>query len=144
MTSGTSTPILSCQTPGTLSFGYVGGIQSALWTLDSDGWVNFHFTLFPKSFLLGTASGYLQISGLPYTIDQPINTIGTLNWRGINKPGFTQINVSTRVGVHNDRLVLRCNGMCSNDGLVNITDLMTGTDDIDFCGWIRYRAGTAL
>lgn len=75
---GTWTPVITYETPGTLSVGY--NSQNGTYTKIGNT-VILSFGIRLNSFTKGTASGYLRVSGLPFStsFDSPIGTVGLYN-----------------------------------------------------------------
>jgi len=89
---GTWTPVISFDTPGSLAITHT--IQWGEWVLDGRR-VSADFSLTTSAFSLGTASGNLLISGLPYAAKTLTNAVwsGSLSLiGGVTKASYTQFN----------------------------------------------------
>lgn len=87
---GVWTPVLTFGTPGDLSVVY--SVQWGEWGRDGQFCtVNFHVAT--SSFTWTTASGNLNLTGLPFNASGVTNGAweGQLNWSGITKANFTDI-----------------------------------------------------
>ncbi|HEX7075084.1 MAG TPA: hypothetical protein VF226_13665 [Hyphomicrobiaceae bacterium] len=89
-TAGTWTPVLTFQTPGNLSVAYstqvgtyvkVGSLVTATVNIQT------------SSFTHTTASGILQVTGLPFTSKNVSNqfALGSCAWQGITKASYTDV-----------------------------------------------------
>jgi hypothetical protein len=81
------TPALTCTTPGTLSVAYT--------TLNADyikigSIIKFRFVIITSSLTLGTATGSLLVSGLPFVIGKTEPVSGFVS--GYTKAGYTQVD----------------------------------------------------
>lgn len=87
--SGTWTPVLTFATPGNLSVVYTiqVGFYYAIGNL-----VFLQFGIVTSTFTHTTASGDMNITGLPFTSKNGTNqsSYGPLSWRGITKNNYTQ------------------------------------------------------
>lgn len=63
---GTFTPVLTYSTPGTVAITYVAGSQKGFYTKIGNT-VNVMIDLRVDTFSKGTASGFVQVTGLPFT-----------------------------------------------------------------------------
>lgn len=84
------TPTLTFATPGDLSVAYTTRLGAHI---KLGGLVVAFFNILTSSFTHTTASGNLQITGLPYTSKTLSGQLyfGSALWAGITKAGFTQI-----------------------------------------------------
>lgn len=87
---GTWTPVVTFSTPGDLSVAYT--TQVGFYIREHD-LVCVTFGIQTSSFTHTTASGALQITGLPFTVANKTNyfPIGSLSWAGITKANYTDI-----------------------------------------------------
>lgn len=85
---GTFTPALTSASPGTLSVAYSTqvGVYTKVGRL-----VIANVSITTSSFTLGSATGNLRISGLPFTVNASASAFGCLIWDGITKAGYTTI-----------------------------------------------------
>jgi hypothetical protein len=88
---GTWTPVLSFATPGNLTVAYTTqlGQYQKIGKL-----VTLWFSIVTSTFTHTTASGNLQITGVPFTPDGTLETDGKLSWAGITKATYTEIGCS--------------------------------------------------
>jgi len=89
---GTWTPVLTFATPGDLAVTYNANQQTGTYTIIGDRIV-IAFAVGTSSFTYTTASGNLQLTGLPYTakLVSGIQNIGSTVFGGITKVGYTQV-----------------------------------------------------
>ena len=91
--SGTWTPVLTFATPGNLTVVYTiqVGTYYAIGNL-----VMATFIVVTSTFTHTTASGDMNITGLPFTSKNVTNqtNYGAMNWRGITKNNYTQWNAA--------------------------------------------------
>lgn len=87
---GSWTPVLTFATPGDLSVSY--SAQVGTYTKVGRK-VCATFRVITSAFTFTTATGQLEITGLPYAAMNTANAIweGTLIWGGITKAGYTQV-----------------------------------------------------
>jgi len=90
-TTGTWTPTLGFATPGDESV--IFSTQFGSWSRDGD-LVMAIFNLVTSTFTHTTASGNIEIGGLPFASANLTNQSarGILSWQGITKASYTQIN----------------------------------------------------
>lgn len=92
-TTGTWTPTLGFATPGDESV--IFSTQFGSWSRDGD-LVMAMFNLVTSTFTHTTASGNIEIGGLPFAsanlADQDAR--GILSWQGITKASYTQVNLN--------------------------------------------------
>jgi hypothetical protein len=123
---GTWTPALSCDTPGNLSVAYT--YRYAKYTRVGN-LVTLNFILATSSFTYTTASGYVSITGLPFTSAASgtgLNfSTGSLSGQGIQRLGYTQIN--TAVGDNSSIIRIQACGISTNQNydLISITEMPT-------------------
>lgn len=116
------TPILSCAVPGDLAVTYsirLGNIVQ----LNSRAF-HVQYQIVTSAFNYTTAIGNLQIQGLPFTTAAGIVSRGALQFGGINKAGYTNLNTGTGGGATN--LNVTASGMGVATANVAITDCPSG------------------
>jgi len=131
---GTWTPAFTCTTPGTLAIttSTAAGIYTKIGhrvTLD--------FQLILTAFTIGTASGSVRITGIPF-VSAGGDFVGSMTFHGINKATFTQVNPATSSG--QVFLVLTASGMNVAATLVSIGDIALVGGVIELRGTISYTA----
>jgi hypothetical protein len=131
-TGGTFTPTLSCATPGNLNVVY--SQRSGSYTKIGRQ-VFISFTIITSTFTWTTASGQLQLSGLPFTSNVPFQAVGSLDWGGITKTGYTQIVPVVVTG--NTTMLLLGNGSGLIRSVITIADLPSG-GSVVLSGQISY------
>jgi hypothetical protein len=89
---GTWTPTVTFATPGDLSVTYNTNQRQGTYTRIGDR-LYINFAVGTATFTYTTASGALQITGLPFTAKTVagIQNIGSMVWGGITKVGYTQV-----------------------------------------------------
>jgi len=88
---GTWTPTVTFATPGDLSVTYNTGQRIGTYTRIGDR-LYINFAVGTATFTYTTASGALQITGLPFTAKTAAGqNIGSMVWGGITKAGYTQV-----------------------------------------------------
>ena len=120
---GTWTPVLTFATPGNLSITF--SIQLGTYTrVGNRVVVNYNITT--SAFSFTTASGSLQITGLPFTSKNLSTNLcwGSVSWGGITKAGYTQITPRLPVNSTTIDFVASGTGLAIN--LVSATDTPTG------------------
>lgn len=87
---GTWTPAVTFATPGDLSVAYTTQLA---WYTKVGNLVSVWCNLVTSTFTHTTASGSLQLTGLPFTSasDSSSFCFGTMSWQGITKATYTQI-----------------------------------------------------
>jgi hypothetical protein len=113
---------LTAATPGNLAVTYsVRDFQY----IKKGNRIHFNFRLETSAFTYTTATGQLQLTGLPYTVraGNPIAT-DSLMFGGITKAGFTQFTPYASANTTFLGIVASGTGVAASD--VNITDLPTG------------------
>lgn len=91
---GVWVPVLTFATPGSLAVNY--GVQDGTYTKIGNT-VFAWFSITTSLFTLGTASGNLELTGLPFAIapaDGNFTATAIVQWQGITKTGYTQIAAS--------------------------------------------------
>lgn len=86
---GTWTPVLTFATPGDLSVAYT--TQTGTYTKIGRQ-VTIHLSILTSTFTHTTASGSLQITGLPFAPSAANRHIGAATWQGITKANYTDMN----------------------------------------------------
>lgn len=127
---GTWTPVLTFATPGNLVVAY--SLQSGSYT-KIGRMVNLQFTIRTSTFTHTTASGSLQITGLPFT--SGTLSIGSTNWRGITKANFT--DVSPRSDSASALLTMMISGSGQATTTVATGDMPTG-GTVEFFGQVTF------
>jgi|HubBroStandDraft_4_1064222.scaffolds.fasta_scaffold00045_5 hypothetical protein len=91
--SGTWTPVLTFQTPGDLSVAYTTqfGVFERIGNL-----VFVDVDIVTSTFTFSTASGELQVTGLPFHANEQYN--GMLEFQNVNKASYTAIMAATSTG----------------------------------------------
>jgi len=129
---GTWTPVLTFVTPGNLVVAYsvqLGGYVK----VGKKVTVNFNITT--STFTFTTASGNLQVIGLPFTSENTVVAVGPLLWRGITKASYTQVNAY--LAANSNVVNLTASGSAQADVLITAADTPTaGT--VRLCGSITY------
>lgn len=118
---GTWTPTLTFATPGNLAVTY--GTRLGSYTkIGREVILRFHIAT--SAFTWTTASGLLQISGLPFTASAVQGSRGSLEWSGVTKASYTQLTTIVGTGA----AVITVNGSGSGVGSSNVvaTDLPSG------------------
>jgi hypothetical protein len=117
---GTWTPVLTFGTPGNLSVTY--STQTGYY-VKVGRVVHVWGTIFTSAFTHTTASGNMQITGLPFT-SADIRAEGALRWQGITKAGYTDVIANLSIGA----TVVEAFAMGSgqNVSAVTATDMPTG------------------
>lgn len=134
-TRGTWTPVLTFATPGDLSVVYSTRIGE--WYL-RDGILGLDFYFIATTFTHTTASGLLQITGLPF----PSKTLASMQWagrfaamRGLTKATYTQFSpIQTS---NSSVLSVLAIGSGLTESLITSVEIPTGTVKV-FGGQISY------
>jgi hypothetical protein len=119
---GTWTPVLTFATPGNVSVTYgtqVGGY------IRRGKEITFNFDVRTSAFTHTTASGNLQLTGLPFTsagLNQEWH--GSTIWTGITKANYTQINPRITEGV--TLIIFGASGSGQTIANVTAADMPTG------------------
>lgn len=127
---GTWTPALTFATPGDLSVAYTAQVGS--WTKQGR-LVTVTCVLVTSSFTFTTASGNLQITGLPFTSDATTNftNYGSLRFGGVTKVGFTSGNAV--LAANSSTITLHLSGSAVAPANILAADTPTaGTVDLRF------------
>lgn len=120
---GVWTPTLSFATPGNLSVSY--SVRVGNYT-KIGRLVIATFSITTSSFTHTTASGAMQVSGLPYTAGGASGTLhyGAVQWGGITKAGYT--DVAARVSASSSNIVFVTSGSGVGSTDVTAADAPTG------------------
>lgn len=131
---GIWTPTLTFATPGDVAVTY--STRVGFYTKVGRE-VTLRWNIVTSAFTHTTASGSMQISGLPFSNSATASSgsRGVLDWGGINKALYTQVLAS--VGAGANVLTLQANGMGQPAALVMNTDTPTG-GTITLAGTITY------
>lgn len=108
--NGTWTPTLTFATPGDLAVTYSvrSGFYQRLHTACALG-----FRITTSAFTHSTASGNLQITGIPY-LSNAVNIVtGAVVWGGITKAGYSDIDAQIGTLVQNITLLASGSGVAS-------------------------------
>lgn len=115
------TPVLTFATPGNLAVTYSVQIGK----LTRHGRMRFaSFQILTTTFTHTTASGNLQVTGLPDTNNANIAVLGSCEWQGITKASYTQVSTS----IANNTTIIQFRAFGSAQSAANITfsDMPTG------------------
>lgn len=121
---GSWTPALSFATPGNLSISYT--VQEGEYTKIGNR-VDAHFAINPATFTHTTASGDLQISGLPFAVGSGYSFArfqGGLRFGGITKATYTNFTVDATAG--NSFLIISAGGSGVAASTVTAADVPSG------------------
>ena len=113
-------PVLTFATPGNLSVTYTA--QSGSYARIGNV-VTAEFIVATSAFTWTTASGVLQVTGLPYLAGTP-QGVGTLEWQGITKAGYTNITLDTAISTN--IILFRASGSGVPIGAVVSGDVPSG------------------
>lgn len=118
---GTWTPEISFDAPGDLAVTYASqvGTYVKIGTV-----VTVSFFLITSSFTYTTASGYLRVKGLPLPNPGPGQSVGALNFEGINRPTYTQFVAGIMPTENFVRVISNASGLVSS--LVDTTHVASG------------------
>lgn len=135
-TTGTWTPTLGFATPGDESI--IFSTQFGSWSRDGD-LVMAMFNLVTSTFTHTTASGVIQIGGLPFASANLANqdARGVLSWQGITKASYTQINLNLLSNA--SLMTLQALGSAQSVSNVVAADMPTAGSVI-LAGHILYKA----
>lgn len=134
ITTGTWTPVLTFATPNDLSVGYA--LQTGTYVqvgAAGNGFVIVDFAITTSSFTYTTASGNLQVTGLPIAAKNTtsLNRFGAGRFGGITKSGYT--NISAAAGPNLTNLVFTASGSAVATSAVTATDVPSaGTVHLSF------------
>lgn len=121
--SGVWVPVLTFATPGDLSVTY--SAQMGAWSKNGR-LVTAPFVITTSAFTHTTASGPLQVHGLPFTSENVSgqNSFGQCFWGGVTKAGYTQINSRNIAGTAIISFVASGSGVAN--AAVSAADLPSG------------------
>lgn len=133
---GAWTPAITFSTPGDLSVAYAGFRQGDYTKIGRE--VIARFNIVTSTFTHTTASGSLQITGLPFTntSDSNANCWGSVFWSGITKATYTQVVPFVPVGDNKIQFVASGSGVVGDD--VDFADAPTGGTPV-LRGFVVYR-----
>lgn len=117
-------PTLTCGVPGNLAITYA--VRSFDF-IKRNGKVDYTFEITTSAFTYTTATGNLQITGLPINANNSVVgslPVGSLTYQGITKAGYTQFNPVGSGG--SAVLTIGCSGSGQTQVTLAITDLPTG------------------
>lgn len=117
----TWTPALTFATPGDLSIAYT--VNTGLYT-KIGRLVVVQFVILTSTFTHTTASGAATITGFPFTVNGAIDTTGVMEWQGITKANYTQVNPRPTAGDTTALLKASGSGQALSD--VAAADMPTG------------------
>jgi hypothetical protein len=120
---GTWTPVLTCATPGTLSVAY--SVQSGRYT-KIGRFVHVSCYITTSTWTLGTASGNLQVTGLPFTsTNENPHGQGACREVGYTKANYTQLTADV---TNNATLVtFLATGSAQVSSSLAVTECTSGT-----------------
>lgn len=118
------TPVLTFATPGNLAVTYA--TQFGRYHQLSSNLVLVQFNISTSAFTFTTASGNLQITGLPFTDANlaALRMSGSCSWGGINKAGYSQLSLG--MPNNNSLFQLSASGMGQAIAAVTAADTPTG------------------
>lgn len=118
------TPVLTFATPGNLAVTYT--TQFGRVTQLSANKVLVHVNIVTSAFTFTTATGNLQITGLPFISQNTagLTARGSLSFGGINKAGYSQIAIG--LPINSSTLSLNASGMGVSSAQVTAADTPTG------------------
>ena len=132
-TSGTFTPVLTFTTPGNLTVVYAAQAGSYV---RHGNLVTINFTAITSTFTHTTASGTLQLTGLPFTGLAGEQSYGSMQFAGITKATFTYFAPRVNGAVTNLEFV--ANGSGVSPTTVQASDTPTG-GTVNLRGTVTYR-----
>lgn len=120
---GTWTPVLTFATPGNQSIAYTTqvGTYTKIGRL-----VTIQFEILTSTFTHTTASGNLQVTGLPFTSLSTTGsgTVGSLLWQGITKASYT--NVYSQLSQNSAIMLFTASGSGQSASSIAFGDCPTG------------------
>lgn len=133
----TWTPVLTFATPGDQSIAYAANGQIGRYSKIGN-MVFVDFNIQTSTFTHGTASGNLQITGLPFAAITltGYNALGSLTWQGITKANYTQ--VSPQIQSASSSIAFATAGSAQLASQISVGDVPTGGSVI-LQGSIAYR-----
>ena len=134
---GTWTPTITFATPGDLAITYSATIRVGTYTRIGNR-VTVNFNVQTTAFTFTTASGSLQITGLPFTARNLTadTSAGAMVWGGITKVGYTQ--VTPRVQPNGTIIDFVASGSAVTQSAVVTTDTPSG-GTMNLRGTITYE-----
>ncbi len=121
--TGTWTPVITFATAGDLSVAYT----TQLGTFRKVGnRVSLSLNLTTSTFTHTTASGNVQITGIPFDVDGTFIFTGALTWSGITKANFTSMQIRSRTADGDDRFVVQACGSAQTTTPITTGDMPTG------------------
>ena len=134
---GTWTPVITFATPGDLSVTYSATIRVGTYTRIGNR-VIINVNVQTATFTFTTASGNIQITGLPFTSKNltASTATGSVVWGGITKVGYTQ--VTPRINPNTAIIDFVASGSAVAQSPVTATDTPTG-GTINLRGTITYE-----
>lgn len=119
---GTWTPVLTFDTAGDLAVSFP--VQRGRYVkIGKRVFIDFELSCTPFTFT--TSSGYIRITGLPFTPAASTTSYGALNFGGITKSGYTQFTANANASL--TYLRIACAGSGQAATLVGTTDVASGT-----------------
>jgi hypothetical protein len=128
---GTWTPVLTFATPGDLSVAYSN--QSGMYTKVGRV-VNISLLIATSTFTHTTASGAVNVTGLPFANNASLQSYFVSDWAGITKANYTQ--TTFEVGASASLLTMQAFGSAQSRATISASDMPTG-------GGIRFRGAGA-
>lgn len=121
--TGTWTPVLTFATPGDLSVTYSTQVG---YYIQAGKLVVASFNIVTSAFTFTTASGNLNVTGLPVTPAtlSSYQAFGAVTWRGITKANFT--DVAAAVGSNSTTITFSISGSGQAAATVAAADMPTG------------------
>lgn len=119
------TPALTFAAPGDLAVAYT--IRLGRYWQISGNLVLVYFSVITSTFTWSSASGNLQLTGLPFTSQNTagLTARGSLSFQGINKAGYSQ--VCSALGTNSSTLTFNASGMGQTSTGVVAADTASGT-----------------
>lgn len=118
------TPTLTFATPGDLNVAYSATGRHGSYT-KIGRLVVAQAVIVTTTFTHSTASGALQVTGLPFTAANVNDlTQGSVSWQGVTKANYTHL--SARVGANTTTVVFDMSGSAQNRAGLTTADLPTG------------------
>lgn len=130
---GIWTPVLTFATPGNLSVVY--STQVGQYTKIGNT-VTVWFTIVTSTFTHTTASGNFNITGLPFTVNATLSARGVMNWQGITKANYTQVNPVA--GASNTILTAMASGSGQSNSNIVPAD-MPSAGSVFLAGSVTYQ-----
>lgn len=121
MASGSWTPVFTFATMGDLSVAY--STQSGAWARHGSQ-ITVDFQIITSTFTHTTASGNVEITGLPFAVNSTAGNVGAIEFQGITKATYTNFVTKTVASASKFRLVAGGSGVASSN--VAAADMPTG------------------